>query len=260
MPLVLGVDSSTQSCKVELRDAETGALLGEGRAPHPADHAAAQRARSGRVVGRAAGRGAGRGRGATWTRCRSPASSTVSSCSTTRARSCGRPSSGTTPSPRPTREWLVKQLGGAEAWVAGVRLGAASPRSRSRSCRGCTAPSPRRGRAWLASACPHDWLTLRLSGEFVTDRGDASGTGYFDAARGAVPPRPPRRRRRRTRLGVRLAPRPRAGCARRRHPRVRQGSDRGRGHRRQHGRRARRRPRARATSSSRSGRRARCSR
>ena len=35
MPVVLGVDSSTQSCKVERRDAETGARLGEGRAPHP---------------------------------------------------------------------------------------------------------------------------------------------------------------------------------------------------------------------------------
>ena len=35
MPLVAGVDSSTQSCKVVVRDAETGALLRTGRAPHP---------------------------------------------------------------------------------------------------------------------------------------------------------------------------------------------------------------------------------
>lgn len=35
MPLVAGVDSSTQSCKVVIRDAETGALLRQGRAPHP---------------------------------------------------------------------------------------------------------------------------------------------------------------------------------------------------------------------------------
>ncbi|MEL0139039.1 MAG: FGGY family carbohydrate kinase, partial [Acidimicrobiaceae bacterium] len=27
---------------------------------------------------------------------------------------------------------------------------------------------------------PHDWLTMRLTGEMTTDRGDASGTGYFD--------------------------------------------------------------------------------
>jgi xylulokinase len=28
---------------------------------------------------------------------------------------------------------------------------------------------------------PHDWLTYRLTGQRVTDRGDASGTGYFSA-------------------------------------------------------------------------------
>src|ERR1700722_16584993 len=36
MPLVLGVDSSTQSTKVELRDADDGRLVATGRAPHPA--------------------------------------------------------------------------------------------------------------------------------------------------------------------------------------------------------------------------------
>ena len=29
---------------------------------------------------------------------------------------------------------------------------------------------------------PHDWITWRLSGAHVTDRGDASGTGWFDPA------------------------------------------------------------------------------
>ncbi|MCH7788547.1 MAG: xylulokinase [Acidobacteria bacterium] len=31
---------------------------------------------------------------------------------------------------------------------------------------------------------PHDYLTWRLTGEAVTDRGDASGTGWFDPAQG----------------------------------------------------------------------------
>ena len=31
---------------------------------------------------------------------------------------------------------------------------------------------------------PHDWLTFRLTGQAVTDRSEASGTGYFDAATG----------------------------------------------------------------------------
>jgi hypothetical protein len=35
MPLVVGVDSSTTSCKVEVRDADTGELVASGRAPHP---------------------------------------------------------------------------------------------------------------------------------------------------------------------------------------------------------------------------------
>ena len=35
MPLVLGVDSSTSACKVEVRDADTGTVVASGRAPHP---------------------------------------------------------------------------------------------------------------------------------------------------------------------------------------------------------------------------------
>src|SRR5579862_9326439 len=35
MALVAGVDSSTQACKVVIRDAETGARVRSGRAPHP---------------------------------------------------------------------------------------------------------------------------------------------------------------------------------------------------------------------------------
>ena len=35
MTLVAGVDSSTQSCKIVIRDAATGAPVRQGRAPHP---------------------------------------------------------------------------------------------------------------------------------------------------------------------------------------------------------------------------------
>ncbi len=38
MPLVAGVDSSTQSCKVVVRDAETGALVRTGRGVPPGRH------------------------------------------------------------------------------------------------------------------------------------------------------------------------------------------------------------------------------
>jgi xylulokinase len=79
----------------------------------------------------------------------------------------------------PDAEWLVKQLGGPEAWaaacgsvpVAAFTIAKLSWLHRSEP------------EAWarLARVClPHDWLNLQLSGVFVTDRGDASGTGYFD--------------------------------------------------------------------------------
>jgi len=35
MPLVAGIDSSTQSVKIVVRDADTGALVREAKAPHP---------------------------------------------------------------------------------------------------------------------------------------------------------------------------------------------------------------------------------
>ncbi len=48
----------------------------------------------------------------------------------------------------------------------------------------------------MAAVClPHDWLTWRLAGApglgaLRTDRGDASGTGYWSPATGRVPARP----------------------------------------------------------------------
>jgi xylulokinase len=35
VPLVAGIDSSTQATKIEVRDADTGELVATGRAPHP---------------------------------------------------------------------------------------------------------------------------------------------------------------------------------------------------------------------------------
>ena len=35
MTLVAGVDSSTQSCKIVIRDADSGQLVRQGSAPHP---------------------------------------------------------------------------------------------------------------------------------------------------------------------------------------------------------------------------------
>ncbi len=35
MPFVAGVDSSTQSCKVEIRDLDSGQVIAVGRGAHP---------------------------------------------------------------------------------------------------------------------------------------------------------------------------------------------------------------------------------
>src|SRR5262249_28319691 len=80
----------------------------------------------------------------------------------------------------PDAAWLVDQLGGAAAWadacgsvpVAAFTITKLSwlhrkePEAWTRLARGCLPPR---------------WLPWRLTGSFVTDRGDASGTGYFDA-------------------------------------------------------------------------------
>ena len=91
---------------------------------------------------------------------------------------------------------------------------------------------------------PHDYLTWRLCGSHVTDRGDASGTGWFDPV-GRVPPPARRPGRGRGRGGRRLpdvlGPTEAAGSIR---GRARELGLAGRGHRRrrqrrQHGRHAR---------------------
>ena len=89
---------------------------------------------------------------------------------------------------------------------------------------------------------PHDWLTQRLrggAGEPTTDRGDASGTGYWSAADGRLPPRPAARWRSAASSPCPGWPGPREAVGE-----TPAGARAGARHRRQHGRRAR--PRARA--------------
>ena len=112
----------------------------------------------------------------------------------------------------------------------------------------------------MAAVClPHDWLTWRLGGAagleaLATDRGDASGTGYWSPATGSYRARPAPARPRGTRRGSRpCSARPPAPA-----------DDHGRGgarprDRRQHGRRARRWAPGPGTWSSRSAPPARCS-
>jgi xylulokinase len=81
------------------------------------------------------------------------------------------------------RELLEELPGGAGAWAdacGSVPL-ASFTISKLRWLRRCEPESFRRMRSVLL---PHDWLTFRLTGELTTDRGDASGTGYWSPAEG----------------------------------------------------------------------------
>jgi xylulokinase len=181
MPLVLGVDSSTQSTKVELRDADDGRLLGSARAPHP-DTTPPRSEQDPESWWRAL-------QAATASLPRAEVSAVAVAAQQMGLvvlDEAGRPC-------RPAKLWndtesapeskrLIATIG-AEAWA--------------RACGSVPLPSFTVTKlAWLlahepsayarvARACvPHDWLTLRLTGRLVTDRGDASATGWWSPAEG----------------------------------------------------------------------------
>ncbi|MEU0498973.1 xylulokinase [Mycobacterium sp. NPDC006124] len=183
---VMGVDSSTQSCKVEIRDLDSGTILGSGAAPHPPAFPPSSEQHPG-----------------DWVRAFvAAARAAMASCEVTpdiRAISVAAQCHGlvllddrgevlraaklwndTTGAPNLAR--LVDRIG-ARRWV--MRIGTLP-----------TAAFTIAKLAWVAEhepglldrvatiLLPHDYLTYWLTGEKVTDRSDASGTGYFDAVEG----------------------------------------------------------------------------
>ncbi len=174
--LVSGVDSSTQSTKVLLVDAESGRIVGSGAAPHPdgteTDPAAWWRAleRAGDgLLERAAAVGVGAQQhgmvvlddtaevlrpALLWNDLRSAAAA----------------------------EQLVDELGGPQrcAELTGSVFTASFTVTK---LRWLAEHEPDVAARVASVALPHDWLTGRLTGgELTTDAGDASGTGYFDPA------------------------------------------------------------------------------
>ncbi|GAA3748669.1 xylulokinase [Plantactinospora mayteni] len=188
MALVAGVDSSTQSCKVVIRDAETGALVRSGRAAHPDGTEVDPRAwwdalRS--AIGEAGGLDdvaavavAGQQHGMV---CLDEAGEVVRPALLWNdTRSAG------------AADELVEELGGGEAgrraWAAAV--GSVPVASFTVTKLRWLARHEPENAARVAAVClPHDWLTWRLAGAaglaaLRTDRGDASGTGYWSPATG----------------------------------------------------------------------------
>ena len=200
MPLVIGVDSSTQSVKVEARDLATGTVVATGTAKHPptTPPVSEQDPRtwwSALVEAATAQLGEHR---TTSSRSRWPVSSTVACSSTPAVNRCGPPSCGTTRRRRRTRNvsssGSVPTLGGGDGQRAGRRVHDHQARLGRRARTG--AARPRDG-----VMLPHDYLTWRLSGAHVTDRGDASGTGWYDATSETTCARRPVPRRHRRHLG-----------------------------------------------------------
>lgn len=183
MPLVTGIDSSTQSTKVEVRDADSGRLMGHAWAPHPATLPPCSEQDPGTWWSalQSARAEAGGADGGTV----SVAGQQHGMVVLDAAGDVIRPAKlwNDTESAADAG-WLVGQLdGGAPAWAAAcgsVPVAAFTISKLSWLHRKEPEAFDRIARVLL----PHDWLAWKLTGELGTDRGDASGTGYWSPATG----------------------------------------------------------------------------
>lgn len=184
MSLVLGIDSSTQSTKIEVRDADSGRLIGHGWAPHPATSppCSEQDPETWRVALVTARAEVGHVKGFAGM---SVAAQQHGLVILDEAGDLLRPAKlwNDTES-APDAGWLIGQLdGGAAAWAescGSVPVAAFTITKLSWLHR----TEPEVFARITNVLLPHDWLALRLTGELGTDRGDASGTGYWSAATG----------------------------------------------------------------------------
>ncbi len=180
MALIAGVDSSTQSVKVVIRDAESGALIRESRAPHP-DGTEVDPERWWTALQDAIG-GAG-------------GLDDVSAISVGGQQHglVALDSAGRTL--RPALLWndtrsagaaqdLNREAGGNQA-IADATGSVLVASFTASKVRWMADHEPALAAQIAAIALPHDWLSWKLQGakdysQLFTDRSDASGTGYFD--------------------------------------------------------------------------------
>src|SRR3954470_23283721 len=189
MPLVAGIDSSTQACKVVIRDAASGALIRSGRAAHP-DGTEVQPDAWWQALRRAVAEAGGLADVAA-----------LSVAGQQHGMVCLDESGEVV---RPALLWndtrsaqaaldLIDELGGPQPWVDAVGLVPVASFTVTK-LRWLRDHEPDNAARVAAVCLPHDYLTWRLAGlpgpsrpgldELVTDRGDASGTGYWSPATG----------------------------------------------------------------------------
>ena len=177
MPVVLGVDSSVHSTRVELRDADTGRVVSEGVAAHPPP-AGPRREQDPQAWWQAL-LDARRQTGSPIVAAVAVAAQQHGLVALDEDHRIVRPALvGDDVESALDAKWLVEQLDGPRAWVdrCGTVPNAALTVSKlSWLHRSEPDHFARTARVLL----PHDWLTARIVGRFVTDRGDASGTGYW---------------------------------------------------------------------------------
>ncbi|WP_028046197.1 xylulokinase [Cellulomonas sp. URHE0023] len=183
MTLVAGVDSSTQACKVVVRDAQTGALVRSGRAPHPEGTSVHPRhwwdalqsalAQAGGLDDVAAISVGGQQHGLVALDASGEVLRDALLWNDTRSA--------------PAAAALTDELG-AEAWASAVGSVPVASLTVSK-VRWLRDAEPSIAERVAAVALPHDWVTWQLSGAagldtLVTDRSDASGTGYWSPSSG----------------------------------------------------------------------------
>ncbi|MEU1447812.1 xylulokinase [Streptomyces mirabilis] len=178
-PLVVGVDTSTQSTKALVVDASTGQVVASGQAPH--------------TVSTGAGRESDPRQW--WDALREALHQCGEEAHEAAAVSIGGQQHGLVTLDahgdpvRPALLWndvrsapqarrLVEELGGPKAWAE--RTGSVpGPSFTVTKWAWLAEHEPDAVRATAAVRLPHDYLTERLTGEGTTDRGDASGTGWW---------------------------------------------------------------------------------
>ncbi len=181
--LVAGVDSSTQSTKVEVRDLETGEVVSRGTAPHPAT--TPPRSEQDPHAWWSAFETAWAVAGAPSVEAISVAGQQHGMVVLDADREVIRPAKlWNDTETAPDAGWLLKQLpGGASDWAAAV--GSVPVAAFTVTKLSWLHRTEAEHWAKLAHVVlPHDWMTMRLTGQLVTDRGDASGTGYWSPSSG----------------------------------------------------------------------------
>jgi xylulokinase len=182
--LVAGVDSSTQSTKVEIRDAASGKVLARASSPHPpvSPPRSEQDPRAWWDAFEQA-----------WSAVGAPAVAAISVAGQQHgmvalddAGAVIRPAKlWNDTEAAPDARWLLKQLpGGAADWAAAV---GSVPVAAFTVCKlsWLHRSEPEHWDRLARVVLPHDWVTSQLTGAFTTDRGDASGTGYWSPQLGA---------------------------------------------------------------------------